>query len=139
MHAEHPRTRERFLAPHDIAAGSNTTQVAARIGRCDESVLRWLQAYNDGGPDAVVYQHTGGHPPFALPSKTPSTARSARPSRRRRPSSRPLSQPPSRGPRRCRSRRARHRPAGRWRGWIPPASARSLHGPGSSNRFDSRP
>jgi hypothetical protein len=73
--APHPRTRERFLALHDIAVGSNATQVAARTGRSDEAVLRWLHGYNDHGPDAVAYRHTGGHPPLPRGSKPPSTRR----------------------------------------------------------------
>jgi hypothetical protein len=85
--SEHPRTRERFLALHDIAVGSNATQVAARVGRCDETILRWLHTYNEQGPDALSYRHSGGHPPFAPRSKRHSTRRSAKPSRapRRRP------------------------------------------------------
>jgi transposase len=82
--SEHPRTRERFLALHDIAIGSNATQVAARTGRCDETILRWLHTYNEQGPDALSYQHTGGHRKFARRSKPRSTKRSAKPSRAQR-------------------------------------------------------
>jgi transposase len=59
--SKHPRARERFLALHDIAVGSNATQVAVRTGRCDETILRWLHAYNEQGPDAVSYRHFGGN------------------------------------------------------------------------------
>jgi hypothetical protein len=29
-----------------------------------ETVLRWLHGYNAGGPEAVVYQRTGGRRPL---------------------------------------------------------------------------
>jgi hypothetical protein len=87
LSSSQPRTRERFLALYEIANGSNATQVAARTGRCDEAVLKWVHTYNELGPEAVPYRHTGGHPPFAQTasktssksSKTPSKRRSRRP------------------------------------------------------------
>jgi len=85
--AEHPRTRERFLALYEIAKGSNATRVAAQTGRCDEAVMAWVHDYNAHGPDALSFLHTGGRPPFALKSKPRSPRRSAprSPSRLRRP------------------------------------------------------
>jgi hypothetical protein len=59
--SKHPRARECFLALHDIAVGSNVTQVAARTGRCDETIRRWLRAYNEQEPDTVSYRHSGGN------------------------------------------------------------------------------
>lgn len=76
--AKHPRTRERFLALHEIACGSNATEVAAYSGRSDESVLRWLHTYNERGPDAVCYCRTGGHPLFVQRSQARSSAKSTR-------------------------------------------------------------
>jgi len=81
--AEHARTRERFLALYEIAQGSNATQVALLTGRCDESVMAWVHAYNACGPDALTFLRTGGHPPFARASKPRSTPPSATPSRSR--------------------------------------------------------
>jgi transposase len=81
--AEHARTRERFLALYEIARGSNATQVAVLTGRCDESVMAWVHAYNENGPDALTYRRTGGHPPFARASKPRSTPPSAPRSRSR--------------------------------------------------------
>ena len=81
--AEHARTRERFLALYEIARGSNATQVAVLTGRCDESVMAWVHAYNERGPTALTFQRTGGHPPFADGSKPLSTPPSAKPSRSR--------------------------------------------------------
>ena len=85
--AAHARTRERFLALYEIARGSNATQVALLTGRCDESVMAWVHAYNEHGPDALSFQRTGGRPPFVRASKPRSTPSSAThsPSRPRRP------------------------------------------------------
>ena len=83
--AEHPRTRERFLALFMIAVGqSNATLWAAQIGRCDECVMGWIHKYNGCGPEAMTYRRTGGHAPFLRP-KTPaaSSKPSCEPSRTR--------------------------------------------------------
>ena len=77
--AEHFRTRERFLALYEIAKGSNATRVALETGRCDEAVMMWVHAYNERGPDALVFRHTGGRPLFAPRSKPRSARRSGRP------------------------------------------------------------
>ena len=61
----HPRSRERFLALHEIAQGSCATAVAERTGRRAQTVMGWLHAYNDHGPEALIYQRSGGRPPFA--------------------------------------------------------------------------
>ena len=68
LNASHPRTRERFHALYLIASGQfNATTCAAHVGRQDETVLAWVHLYNERGPDALVYRHTGGRAPF-LPS-----------------------------------------------------------------------
>ena len=59
------RSRERFLALYDIAEGACATQVAMRTGRHPQTVMGWLHAYNERGPAGLVYQRTGGRPPFA--------------------------------------------------------------------------
>lgn len=65
IEAEHPRTRERFLALYQIATGqSNATRWADQIGRCDESVMGWIHAYNQDGPESLIYRRTGGRAPF---------------------------------------------------------------------------
>jgi Homeodomain-like domain len=64
LSAAHPRSRERFLALHEIAAGRCATAVADRTGRRAQTVMGWLHAYNDHGPEALTYQRTGGRPPF---------------------------------------------------------------------------
>jgi hypothetical protein len=62
--AAHPRSRERFLALHEIAQGSCATAVAERTGRRAQTVMGWLHAYNEHGPEALTYQRTGGRPPL---------------------------------------------------------------------------
>ena len=65
LRAPHPRTRERFLALYLIARGqTNATLWAAQIGRADETVLGWVHQYNQSGPTALTYRHTGGSAPF---------------------------------------------------------------------------
>jgi transposase len=65
LNAAHARSRERFLALYDIAEGACATQVALRTGRHPQTVMGWLHAYNEHGPEALTYQRTGGRPPFA--------------------------------------------------------------------------
>ena len=65
LSAAHPRSRERFLALHEIAAGSCATAVAEHTGRRAQTVMGWLHAYNKHGPEALSYQRSGGRPPFA--------------------------------------------------------------------------
>ena len=62
--AAHPRSRERFLALHEIAPGSCATAVAERTGRRAQTVTGWLHVYNEHGPEALKYQRTGGRPPL---------------------------------------------------------------------------
>src|SRR3982750_3664732 len=68
--AAHPRSRERFLALHEIAQGSCATAVAERTGRRAQTVMGWLHAHNEHGPGALTYQRTGGRPPF-VPTSPP--------------------------------------------------------------------
>ena len=65
VEAEHPRTRERFLALYMIGSGqTNASQWSAEIERADATVLRWVHTYNERGPEALVYRRTGGRPPL---------------------------------------------------------------------------
>lgn len=64
LNAAHARSRERFLALNDIAEGACATQVAMRTGRHPQTVMGWLHAYNEHGPEALTYQRSGGRPPF---------------------------------------------------------------------------
>ena len=79
MNAPHPRTRERFLALYEITQESCATRVAAQARRHPQTVMEWLHLYNTGGPEALVYQRTGGRPPFARRSRQASARQSVRP------------------------------------------------------------
>src|SRR4051794_39126005 len=64
LSAPHARTRERALALFDITQHSCATQVAGRTGRRAHTVMDWVHAYNQGGPDALAFRRTGGRRPF---------------------------------------------------------------------------
>ena len=78
LSAPHPRTRERALALFDIAQGSCATQVAARTGRRAQTVMGWVHAYNERGPDDLAFGRAGGRPPFAPGSRLASMRSCAR-------------------------------------------------------------
>ena len=80
--APHARSRERFLALHDIAQGDCATHVAARTGRHPQTVMGWLHSYSEHGPEALLYQRSGGRPLFARTSQPRSAPQSARPSKK---------------------------------------------------------
>src|SRR5688500_4110047 len=83
LSAPHARTRERALALFDITQHRCATQVAERTGRRAHTVMDWVHAYNQGGPDALVFRRTGGRRPLFARSAKPTSARwSARPSAR---------------------------------------------------------
>ena len=81
--AAHPRSRERFLALHEIAQGCCATAVAERTGRRAPTVMGWLHAYNERGPETLIYQRSGGRPPFAQTSRPRSAKQSVQPARKR--------------------------------------------------------
>ncbi len=60
---DHPRSRERYMALYAIGSKqSNANLWAKATGRENETILGWIHQYNDGGPAAVAYQHSGGRP-----------------------------------------------------------------------------
>ena len=72
MGAPHRRTRERFLALHEIVRGGCATRVAVRAGRHPRTVTGWLHAYDarectflavpgSGGLSAAPSEIEGGH------------------------------------------------------------------------------
>src|SRR5947208_15268580 len=75
LSAPHARTRERALALFDITQHRCATQVAVRTGRRAHTVMDWVHAYNQGGPDALTFRRTGGRRPFFAPPAQPSSAR----------------------------------------------------------------
>ena len=83
LRAEHPRTRERFLAFCLIADGTHSaTSWADRFGRQDETVLKWLHASNAGGPDALNSRRTAGAAPLSRPTKPARSSTPPSPPRR---------------------------------------------------------
>src|SRR4051812_18833677 len=83
LSAPHARTRERALALFDITQHRCATQVAVRTGRRAHTVMEWVHAYNQGGPDALTFRRTGGRRPFFARAAKPNSARwSAPPSAR---------------------------------------------------------
>src|SRR3954447_24247428 len=50
LSARHARSRERFLALHEIARGGCASAVAERTGRHPQTVMGWLHRYDKGGP-----------------------------------------------------------------------------------------
>jgi transposase len=65
VEAEHPRTRERFLALYLIGSGqTNATRWSAEIKRADATVMGWVHTYNESGPAALTYRRSGGRPPL---------------------------------------------------------------------------
>ncbi len=70
LNEAHPRSRERFQALYLMSSGQfNATTCAAHLGRQDETVLRWVHLYNQHGPEALAYRHTGGRSPLLLSSR----------------------------------------------------------------------
>lgn len=66
LQSDHPRTRERFMALYEITQGQSSTQVAYQSKRNPQTVMDWVHRYNTGGPEALAYRHSGGHPPLCL-------------------------------------------------------------------------
>ncbi len=54
--APHQRTRERFLALHEVTQESCATRVATRTRRHPQTVMEWLHLYNARGPGALAYR-----------------------------------------------------------------------------------
>jgi transposase len=64
LEAVHGRTRERFLALYEICQGKSASQVARKSQRNPQTVMGWVHEYNEKGPEALMFIHTGGHPPL---------------------------------------------------------------------------
>lgn len=74
VEAKDARSRERFLALYMIADRQTSACAWARtIGRTKETVLNWVHRYNQFGPKAVFYRHTGGRRPFLTRGKSNSS------------------------------------------------------------------
>jgi transposase len=71
LSAEHPRTRERWMALYEICIGQNATKVGSATGRNPQTIMEWVHRYNEKGPDAIVFKQTGGHPPLCQKQSKP--------------------------------------------------------------------
>ena len=80
VEASHPRSRERYLALYMVGSGqSNATQWAQTIGRENETVHNWIHQYNQQGPASLVYQPSGGVPPFFVKTNVRPSSIQSRP------------------------------------------------------------
>ena len=64
VNAEHPRTRERFLALYEMCEEKSASQVGRETGRNPQPVREWVHHYHTAGPAILGYHHTGGRSPF---------------------------------------------------------------------------
>jgi transposase len=65
VNAPNARTRERFLALYELTQqGRGASAIARHVGRHLQTLIRWVHLYNEAGPHALVFEHTGGVPPF---------------------------------------------------------------------------
>lgn len=65
MTGAHERTRERFLALYELTQqGRGASAIARAAGRHPQTLIRWVHRYNEAGPQALVFEHTGGVSPF---------------------------------------------------------------------------
>ena len=61
IEATHKRSRERYQALYMIGTEQyNASQWAEMINRCVQTVLKWVHDYNEQGPSALDYRHSGG-------------------------------------------------------------------------------
>jgi len=75
--AGHFRTRERFLALYHVTQDHNATSWARQTERHDDTVQHWVHLYNERGPAALEFRHTGGRAPFRPRSSKRSRSRSS--------------------------------------------------------------
>ena len=64
LQATHLRSRERFMALYEISKGKSATKVGQQRKRHPQTIMEWVHQYNREGSSRLIYQHSGGHPPF---------------------------------------------------------------------------
>lgn len=70
--ADHDRTRERLLAIWRIARfRESASQLAVELQHDPKTVRMWVKLFNEGGPDALLFVHTGGRKPTISPAIEP--------------------------------------------------------------------
>jgi transposase len=50
------------MALRDIARGACASSLCKPLGRHVTTVLKWVHDFNERGPQALIYQHSGGSP-----------------------------------------------------------------------------
>ena len=58
-----PRERERWHALWLLARGWTAVQVAEALARDPHTIGDWIAAFDQGGPQALAFEHPGGSPP----------------------------------------------------------------------------
>ena len=58
-----PRERERWHAVWLLAQGWTASSTAEALGRDPHTIGRWAAAFREGGPEALIFEQTGGSPP----------------------------------------------------------------------------
>ena len=58
-----PRERERWHAVWLLAQGWSASDTAGALSRDPHTIGRWLAAFDQGGPAALMFEQTGGSPP----------------------------------------------------------------------------
>lgn len=58
-----PRERERWYAILLLVQGWTAAAIAEALGRDPHTIGRWAAAFGQGGPEALIFEQTGGSPP----------------------------------------------------------------------------
>ena len=58
-----PRERERWYAVWLLAQGWTASAKAEALERDPHTISRWVSAFGEGGPAALIFEQTGGSPP----------------------------------------------------------------------------
>ena len=58
-----PRERERWYTMLLLAQGCTATATADALERDPHTIGRWVSAFGEGGPAALMFEQTGGSPP----------------------------------------------------------------------------
>ncbi|TGG85735.1 MAG: helix-turn-helix domain-containing protein [Aphanocapsa feldmannii 288cV] len=58
-----PRERERWYAMLLLAQGWTSVATAEALERDPHTIGRWVSAFGEGGPAALIFEQTGGSPP----------------------------------------------------------------------------
>ncbi len=66
-----PRERERWHAIWLLARGWSANHVAEALEREPHTIGNWLAAFDQAGPAALAFEHTGGPPPPSRPKPKP--------------------------------------------------------------------